>query len=669
MRTVATLAWMLLRGGGRRDLGTVVLGAVAFAVATALLLVTAGFNLGFADRADRQAWTTPTADAGPSAAAVQSTRTEFYDGQPVVVVALGQLSPTAPVPPGLPAFPAAGQQWRSPALARLAASDPGALSARWPGRVEGRIGPDGLTGPDQLMAVVGVDPASPVLQAPAVDDVTGALAGSGPSPVSTFSQRAGTGAGPLYRDLALVASVLLVVPLVTLAGAAARLGVARRDQRMAGLRLVGASSRQLYWLVAAEAGLTALLGGLTGAAAYAAVIPLVARLPFGGGTWFGADLWVGRNVLAGVLAGVALLGAASAVATLRRAVVSPLGVTQRHTPTGRHLWRAGLFAAALVGFLVLSRRADPSLVVLVVGFAVVFVALAVIGPWVMALLGHLMVALARSPARLIAGRRLLDDPRAAWRTVAGLALTGFVAGFLALFPSSSTQVLNGSPDTLDVAVPAGSAIQAWGLAENALYAEGLPHEVRSGQGPGALLFVSLVAATGTDYLSVPVQERDRERARTALHRALPGAPIAGGLDTAGQQALFGADVQRASTAVLTASFLVAIASAGITASASVLDRRRTYRALHLAGVPRSLLDKARRHETDGPLLLLVSGAVGTGLLCSAPLTRLGLGSEGLDLAGVALLAGTVAAGLVGVRLAAAVSRPLLRTVATSSRTD
>ena len=49
----------------------------------------------------------------------------------------------------------------------------------------------------------------------------------------------------VYVILAWIAVVLLVVPLLTLAGAAARLGVARRDARLATLRLLGATPREV----------------------------------------------------------------------------------------------------------------------------------------------------------------------------------------------------------------------------------------------------------------------------------------------------------------------------------------------------------------------------------------------------------------------------------------
>ncbi|MFF4349664.1 hypothetical protein [Streptomyces sp. NPDC001530] len=47
-------------------------------------------------------------------------------------------------------------------------------------------------------------------------------------------------------------------------------------------------------------------------------------------------------------------------------------------------------------------------------------------------LGRILGRFARRPATLLAARRLSDDPRGAWRTVSGLVLAGFVAGFFSV---------------------------------------------------------------------------------------------------------------------------------------------------------------------------------------------------------------------------------------------
>ena len=671
-----TLSWLLLRGGGRRDLGTQLLAAAAFTVATCLFLLTLGVNLGFTHRAERTAWTAPVAATDVSKVrAIQVTSEDFYDGRPITVVALARPA-GAPgrvlVPPGLPAVPDPGQTWLSPALSKLVAADPEALKQRWPGKIAGTISPAGLATPNALAVVIGTEPTSARLRTPVVQDVSRPGALGGPTPITGFTRQARPESDVIiYQDLSKIAAVLLIVPLLVLGGAAARLGLARRDQRLATVRLVGASSTQIFSMVAVEAAVTAAVGAFGGLLLYVALIPLMARIPFAGGAWFTSDLWVGTPVASVALVGVVLGGIASAITTLRRVVVTPLGVAQRHATRERHLWRALVFIAAVLGYLKLTHNKDASLANVVIPFALVFLALSLLGPLVMVWLGRAMVAGAHGPARLLAGRRILQDPKAAWRVVGGLALTGFVAGFLALFPTVDNQIVFGRADAIDVAVPAAHATRDQAAADRSLRAAGLSQKVRLSSGRGAMSLITVGSRGQTAGLSVPVTAQTRERTRSALHEALPGLPMATGADLADRDGQFGQDIHRASTAVLIASFLVAIASAGITACAGVLDRRRTYQLLHLAGMPLRLLDEARQNETTAPLLVLVGGSLLTGLVCSSPLTKFGLGGGHLDLPSLLLLVVTVTAGLVGVRLASAASWPLLRAVATdtSSRPD
>jgi hypothetical protein len=107
--------------------------------------------------------------------------------------------------------------------------------------------------------------------------------------------------------------------------------------------------------------------------------------------------------------------------------------------------------------------------------------------------------------------------------------------------------------------------------------------------------------------------------------------------------------------------MVAITSAGITAAAAVLDRRRTYGLLYLAGTPLRVLDAARNRETLIPVTVLAGGAVATGLLCGGSLTLAG-GDSSFDARGLIVLAACCAAGFAGILAAAGLSRPLLRTV-------
>ena len=53
--------------------------------------------------------------------------------------------------------------------------------------------------------------------------------------------------------------------------------------------------------------------------------------------------------------------------------------------------------------------------------------LRLVGPFVISLLGRIMLKCAKDGASLIAARRVLDNPKAVWRTVSGVTMASFVA--------------------------------------------------------------------------------------------------------------------------------------------------------------------------------------------------------------------------------------------------
>ncbi len=242
----------------------------------------------------------------------------------------------------------------------------------------------------------------------------------------------------VYVVLAWVAVVLLVVPLVTLAGAAARLGVARRDARLATLRLLGATPREVVALTVVETAWQGLVGAVLGVLLYAALLPLCALLPFQGTTFTVSELWVGWQGLLIALVAVPVVGAVSAAVSLRRVSVSPLGVARRETPRGPTWLRVVVTVVGIGTFMAVTQAAGAlgaaAIGVLVGALALGFATLNAVGPWVLGLVGKAQLRRATTPARLLAARRLLDDPKAAWRVVGGLGLAGFVAGALAVLP-------------------------------------------------------------------------------------------------------------------------------------------------------------------------------------------------------------------------------------------
>lgn len=647
------LAWRLLRGGGRRNLLGSGLTLAAVAVSTGLLLFAVTANLAFAQRAHADSWRHPgKADADP--VMIEALATDHVRGEPITVVDLAALKPDAPAPPGMPRFPRPGETWTSPALARLLKDLPSdQLAGRFPARA-GTLGRDALVHPGELVAVVGHAPGDPAMTADR-DGLSSAEGTAAPTRIARYSTGA-TAFSDAYQALVAIASVLMVVPLLVFGGAAARLTVARRDRRLAALRLVGATPGQVVAITTAEAVLTAAAGALAGTALYAAAIPALTRITIAGGGWYASDLWPGLPVAGAVLAAVPVLVGVSAVAGLRRVVVSPLGVARRETPPALRAVRLLLLAAVVVAFGAtsggLTGLGRLGLVIMLAFLVLAFLAINLAGPWVVALIGRITVGLARSPARLLAGRRLMDDPRSAWRTVAGVALTGFVAGFLALLGGASSGTK--SSGELRLNVPPGRAAAVAEQVKGRL--DGLGADVAgvavrppAAGGPADTAVVAITVRGGAAAV---------DRARTALTAAVPGHVAITPADEDRSRDQLLADLRTGALTVLAVSFLIAITSAGITGASAVLDRRQAYAMLRLAGAPLRVLDRARRQETLIPLVVMGGGSLATGLFFASPFA-IGFGASG-----AVTLTAFVALGFGGIAGASALSRPLLRSVTT-----
>lgn len=631
----------LLKGAGRHGLLGTALTVVAVAVSTMLLLSALAANGAFAARAERTAWQTPLSSAKESATAVQSTRVEYVRDQPITVVRLAALGTTAPVPPGLGSFPKPGEFYASPGLAALLGSMPAdQLAERFPA-LTGEVGRDALGGPGQLVAVLGLESGDPLLSVadgPAFDPETA------PTFIAGFTGTTSVNS-TVYDLLLKMATAMVVAPLLIFGAAAARLTVARRDSRLAALRLIGATPGQVVAMTVAEAVLTAVVGAVLGALVYVAGFAGLAEIPMQGDTWFTSDLWVGPLWMLGVLVAVPLLTGLSAVVGLRRVVVSPLGVAQRQTPPGIRAIRLIALAAALIAASMVTAGAGAMVVMIVL--AAVFLAINLVGPWVVAIIGRISAAFARGPARLLAARRLVDDPRAAWRTVAGVALTGFVAGFVGLLIPG---VLDDAERTQTVLTVEAEQAPADLTAQ--LAAKGITADVAV-QDPDAKDTVLDV--------TVPNDPTTVDRTKTALTTLVPGriASSNGDIDAEGRVLL--GDIQVGVRIVLIVSFMVAIASAGIASASSVLDRRRTYGLLRLAGTPLKVLNHARAIETRIPLLIMGGGAILAGVFCGLPFAAAGVFSP----TGLITLTVCTVLGFAGVMAASALSRPLLTSITTT----
>lgn len=240
---------------------------------------------------------------------------------------------------------------------------------------------------------------------------------------------------PLYQFLATVALALLVVPLAGLGGAAARLSARRRDDRLATLRLLGATATTVGALAVLEAAVLALVGALVGVGLAAAVAPVIGALSFRGEILGAASALAAPPVAAAVVAGVVVLAIASAALGLRGVVLSPLGI-RRRTDAPRLRWMPAVLALVGVAALAVVMKvlgASGLAIGFLVGVAVVFggtlALLNVIGPAAIGLWAKGRARRAETAPQLLAARGILESPRAVWRQVGGTASISFMAVF------------------------------------------------------------------------------------------------------------------------------------------------------------------------------------------------------------------------------------------------
>jgi hypothetical protein len=463
---VIRLGLRLAVSGGREALVRLVILAVAVGVGVGLLLTVISAVNAVGVQNDRYAWLdtgTPAASGassltGATAAASRDPlwllfTTDKFNGQSIYRADVAATGPTALVPPGIPRDPGPGQYYISPALAALARSAPAdELADRYPGHQAGLIGETGLPSPSSLVIVVGRS-AAQMSHLPGAAEVT-SLNTTPPSGCGNACQIRG-GLGPSGIDFILsVVGLALALPVLIFIGTATRLSAARREQRFAAMRLVGATPRQVSLIAAAESAVAAAVGVAIGFGLFFALRIPLATIPFTGQSFFPAELSLSLPDILAVAVGVPVAAALAARLALRRVNISPLGVTRRVTPAPPRAWRVLplLVGLADLGFVVVhGNPASPAgqILVLVPGFALIMIGLVIAGPWLTMAGARVMARRASRPGALIAARRLADDPRAAFRAVSGLVL--------ALFIFTVTATLLATQDTKQYATPGGPA--------------------------------------------------------------------------------------------------------------------------------------------------------------------------------------------------------------------
>ena len=517
--------------GGREALVRLVVTAFAVALGVALLLASlAAMNAVNAQDA-RGAWLNQPAASSSISSAHGSAlwwlaSTDEFAGQTINRIDVAAIGQRPPVSPGLTRLPGPGEYDVSPALAQLLRTTPAPeLRDRFPGREAGVIGAAGVPDPASLIVVVGYRAGS-LSRMPGAVELT-----------SIATSNASSGAQ--FLIVLVVGALALLVPVLVFLATATRLAAARREQRFAAMRLVGATPRQVGAISGIETALAALAGVVVGFVLFILLRPALQHVAIIGVPFAPGALSLDAADVLVVALGVPLGAAVSSLVALRRVASSPLGVSRRVTPPRPRPVRLVPLVAGLLYLSVLAIVAHPNGKALVyadfVGFLLLMVGLVVAGPWLTDVGARAMTRRPNRTEVLLAGRRLTDNPRAAFRSISGLVLALFVAS-LAIGIVTTVVADSGAPAGGAVAV--GTLIDALG-DPNASSVEGqnsiptLPaglsarlESIRGVLGVSVIHWDPLVV---TDHASDQMSGllSCHELARTpALGRCTPGASVA-----------------------------------------------------------------------------------------------------------------------------------------------
>jgi hypothetical protein len=520
------LGLRLTLNGGREAAVRLTLIAAAVALGVGLVLISlAGINAVNTQNA-RYGWletgggaTPPTGSASASATGRASAadplwwllQADHFSGQTIARIDVAATGPRSPVPPGIPHLPGAGQFYTSPALSALLRSTPaGELGDRFPGHQIGTIGDAALPAPNSLVIVIG-HTAEQLSHVPGAAKVI-SISTTSPSGCNGSDCALGVGINSSGIDLVLsVITAALLFPVLIFIGTATRLSAARREQRFAAIRLVGATPRQVSVISAVESSVAAVAGVALGFGLFFLLRTPLAAVPFTGAPFFPGDLSLSLLDILAVAIGVPVAAGIAALLALRRVQISPLGVTRRITPRAPRAWRLIPLLAGLAELAYFVAAGHPKttggqIQAFLPGFLLIMAGLVIAGPWLTMAGARIMARRARRPDTLIAARRLADDPRAGFRAVSGLVLALFVTA-VAVGVITTIVAHRGAPkggaaasDTLtaQLGYGQGEAISIQGRSASAPVSAALLTQLHSIRG------VRAVAPIHTDPLGITI---------------------------------------------------------------------------------------------------------------------------------------------------------------------
>ena len=680
------LGLRLAVAGGRESLLRLAVTAFGVAVGVVLLLLCLTGQSAEQGRAERSGWQSADSDTPATAPdpALFLTVTDYHEGTAMIRGYVAALGPRPPVPPGLERLPGPGEVAVSPAMRRLLESTPDdELDARYPGRVTATIGDEGLAHPDQLVALIGRTPDQ-LGQVTSMSLYTVRGFGSLPSGYLFYQG---------IRVLLLLGAVLLLVPVVIFIVMATRVAAAHREQRLAAIRLVGATRLQTAVVAAVETGLGAVAGTLLGWIGYEVGRRIVAAtVTFQGARFFLDDVVVAPWLLALVLVGVPLLATLTTIVALSRVQAGPLATSRqgrRRPPSARRALPLAVGIGGLLAAAPLRRVVDSETRETLDNLGPLFVTLTIIGfvtigPWLCMLAGRGIARVSRRVPGLLAARRIASDPSATFRAVSVVVLAAFAVTISAsLVDASEDGPVDGgrgvlAPGVVEVitgGVPEAKVAPL--LSERAVpirsgdvgdFVESCSELARmvtlpcssSGLVVGGISERAGLAGTGlpvpTVYIPTDGTPAAENRVRTQAANLVPNALIHTQRDRIDTDAFFFNSLEQLQRLVWFFVLLVAACSLTVAMLAGVIERRRPFALLRASGLRLGELRQVVFLETAAAMLVTAAVGVGLGMATSYALALFGDMAWTWPDAGVFAMVGT---GVLAALLLSTMALPLL----------
>jgi hypothetical protein len=600
----------LALSGGRTGLIRMLLMSVGLAFGVALMLGALGIQPALHAHDDREAARSNT-NHGPRRLIRDATfewrMYTTFEGQSVLVIAVTPLG-HAPVPPGLPRLPREGEVFESPALAELFAAPDGALlRPRIPGVSVGSVAPEGLLDPSEVVAYVGASPSLHLRPREAII-------------FTSFDQRSPASHFDVGIVIMLVAIVItMAIPIALFVLTITRLSTATREARLAAVRLAGGTQSQVGFLAAAESGLAAVVGCVLGFPTFLLARRIVAGLAIPGYRLFPGDLAPSPSVTATLLIGLPLFAIGVSVLTMRRVVVSPLGIARRVRRVRRGWpWPLSLVAGiAVLGVGAAARTRlleQPSPipgVAIGAGLALVLFGLAGTAPWLGWRLSGWVASKGPGPSVLLGTRRLEGEPASSGRIASGVAvLVGIVV--------VAQAILIGSNDGI-YEVPGAKSLRSDQVVATQYGHPGTLRALDRVPGVRAVLLTRKSPYGGTTcrgclaILDTDGRPETVERVRNALGWTNGSAETAAEL-----RASVGSGTQTRWVRLLELAMLLLLVVTGASILVSTVDglmeRRRPIAALSAMGVPTGVIRRSVLVQIALPLSLGLALGAASGLL-------------------------------------------------------